>query len=246
MKDCSRTGAITLVLLFTGSIFLSYRLNLIFRFPFPPVNHLIFEIGDEFSKMSSLERPLGSEGGYRDFAGVLIGMRRLTADIAWISVLQYYGMHEMAHTGSGMGDYPALKKMVLRVVRLDPSFHFAYLYGAGSLAFNLNRPQEALELLEEAVHYNPTFWKFRLYIGAIVYKQKGKFDDMIRLLEDAIRYPDCPVLVKSVLGNIYKERENYKRSLEIWLDIAETPNLDSWYQEQAASHIAFLREKLGL
>lgn len=230
--------------------FLSFKIHSNFIFPFPPFNQLIFDIGKEFSDRTSYEQPLGSKGGFRDFIGLLFGARRLTADIAWLSVLQYYGSHEKdeeghhahSHDFAG-GEYESLKKMVLRVTRLDPSLYYAYLYGAGALAFNLNRPIEAMEILEEGIKRNPFYWRFQLYAGAIIYKQKGELDHMLKLLENAIRYPDCPTMVKSILANIYKERGNYKRALEIWLDIYEAGN-EAWYVEQAKKQIEVLKQKL--
>lgn len=202
--------------------------------------------------MTSYERPLGSQASFRDFSGILLGLRRLTADIAWISLLQYYGGHEKFedeeeghHHDFGGGNYPALQKMVRRVVRLDPSFHFAYLVGGGALAFNLNRPKEGLEILEEGIRWNPTYWRFRLYVGAIIYKQEGKFDEMIKLLEDAILYPDCPTMIKSILANIHKRNGNYRRALEIWLDVYENERSDAWYIEQAEKQIGILKKNLG-
>lgn len=227
-------------------------------FPFPPFTTLVWDIGREFERVTSYEKPLGAEGGYRDFAGVLLGMRRLAADVAWVSVLQYYGTHEQdakedhddGHThGHGPydgGRYFALKKMVLRVMRLDPSMQYATLYGAGALAFNLDRPQEALELLEEGIRNSPTYWRYRLYVGAILFKQKGQFDEMINLLEDAITYPDCPTMVKSILAGIYKDRKDYARALRVWLDVLENPRTDVWYRSQAEKQIQELRVKLGI
>lgn len=237
-------------LLLAVVVVISVKINSALRFPYPPFTQLVFDLSEEFSKKVSYERPLGSEGGFRDFTGVLLGMRRLTADIAWISVLQYYGSHEQDEHEDGHehnfggGKYYALKKMVLRVVRLDPSLYYGYLYGAGALAWGLDRPDEAMELLQEGIRNNPTYWQFRLYVAAIVYKKKGQFDNMINLLEDAIQYPDCPTLVKSVLGNIYKDRKNYKRALEIWMNIYEGNDLS--YRGQAEKQIANLRQKLGI
>lgn len=224
-------------------------------FPFAPIRTLILDLSQHFERTVSVERPLGSQAGFRDLAGVAAGMRRLTADVAWISVLQYYGAREEHSEGDAHADephdfaggsYPALGPMTLRVTRLDPSFHYAYLYGAGALAFNLDRPDEALAILEEAIRYNPTYWKFRLYVGAIAYKQRGQNEQMIALLEDAIRFPDCPTMVKSILANIYEERGNPARSLQIWLDIFENPRGDSWYRDKAEAKIAELRARLKL
>lgn len=226
---------------------LSFKISSQFVFPYPKFSDLVFDFQDEFKHLTSYERPLGAESGYRDLMGPLLGMRRLSADIAWISVLQYYGSHERSeeHSEFGAGNYPAMKKIILRVMRLDPSFHFACLYGAGALAYGLDRPQEAIELLKEGIQYAPTYWRYRLYLAAIIYKQKGRFDDMIRLLEDAIQYPDCPTMVKSILANIYKERKNYKRSLEIWIEIYENEKSDTSYIERAEKQIQELKKKLG-
>lgn len=233
-----------------GMVLLSFTILSTFRFPFPPFNRLIFDIGKDFSNLASFERPLGAEGGFRDVFGVLMGMRRLTADVGWLSVLQYYGGHEKEEEGEhhefGGGKYHSLKKMVLRVVRLDPSFHYAYLYGAGALGWNLDRPDEALEILKEGIRYNPQYWRFRLYVGAIVYKQKGKFDEMITLLEDAVQHPDCPTMVKSILANIYEERKDYVKSLKIWIDIQESEHKDPAYIQRSEQQIKELRRKLGI
>ena len=234
--------------LFLAAVFLSVKINSSFKFPFPPFNELVFDLSEEFKDKVSIQRPLGSEGGFRDFGGVLFGLRRLTADIGWIAVLQYYGAHEEGghEEHFGEGNYSALEKLVLRVVRLDPSFLYAYLYGAGSLAFNLNRPDQAMDLLKEGIEYNPTYWRFRLYVGAIVYKQKGRFDEMLALLEDAIKYPDCPTLIKSVLANLYKDRKNYTRALDIWMGVLESGESDATFQQQAKRQIEELRQKLGI
>lgn len=247
-RSKNRNLAILTASLFVLVAFLSFRMDSSFTYPFTPFNELVFDVADTFSHKVSFQRPPGSEGGFRDFGGLLLGMRRLMADVGWVSVLQYYGSHETMEGVHeyGAGRYPGLKKLILRVVRLDPSFHFAYLYGAGSLAFNLNRPEEALEILKEGIRRNPTYWRLRLYLAAIIYKQKGRFDDMIALLEDAITYPDCPVMIKSILANIVKERGNYVRSLEIWIGIAEIERLDPWYADQAKNQIAWLSQKIGL
>lgn len=225
------------------------RMERTFHSPYPPFTNLVWDISREFEGRISLERPIGSEGGFRDLGGIFLGMRRMTADIAWIAVLQYYGSYDMLRQGSDLDSrvsHPALKVLVQRVIRLDPYFYSAYLYGAGSLAFNLNRYDEALEILKEGIQLNPTYWRFQLYLAAIIWKQKGRSDAMIPLLEQAILYSDCPTMIKSCLANIYKARKNYARALEIWLEVLEQKNLDETYLHQATKQVEDLREKLGL
>jgi len=209
-------------------VFLSNQITNNLKYSFPPLTELILDSG-------------------KDLSTLLFGMRRLGADMAWISVLQYYGAAEAEEkegTEFGSGNYPSLKKLTLRTVRLDPSLHYATLYGAGALAFNLNRPEEAIEILQEGISRHPQYWKFQLYLGAILYKQKGKFDSMIHLLEDAIKYPDCPTLIKSILANIYKENGNTLRSLQIWIEVYE--GKDESYREKSSQQIEELKKKLKI
>ncbi|MDI6757257.1 MAG: hypothetical protein QME32_04465, partial [Endomicrobiia bacterium] len=85
--------------------------------------------------------------------------------------------------------------MTLRVVRLDPHFKYAYLFSGGALAWNYGRTDEALAILREGIQNNPDYWQFHLYISAILYKQDLKNDEMLSLLEMAIKEKDAPNMV---------------------------------------------------
>jgi len=91
------------------------------------------------------------------------------------------------HPDFSGGVYPDLYQNCLRVAELDPFFSYVYLYGAGALAWNLNRPDEAIKLLEAGISsiekFNPNitkdvhhpFWQYHLYLSAIIYKKSGKY-----------------------------------------------------------------------
>jgi len=59
-----------------------------------------------------------------DFAGIALGFRKLTADIAWIQTLVYYGTqeegvnHEEAESGGGR--YPLFLAYCQRAAEIDP------------------------------------------------------------------------------------------------------------------------------
>jgi len=103
------------------------------------------------------------------------------------------------------------------VVDLDPFFQYAYLYGAGALAWNLNRPDEAVELLKKGIDYmenyrsditkdvHESFWQLNLYMSAIVYRKMDDFKKMTYMLEVAVKQPDCPNIIKAILANIYQK-----------------------------------------
>jgi len=195
--------------LFGLSIFTQYQIERRFQFPLPSIVQV---------KPSS----------FIYFWGSLLGLRRLSSDLAWIRFLQYYGTlekeEEHIHHGEycDRGEYKELFPKCQEVVRLDPYFHYAYLFGGGSLAFNHERYDEAIELLNEGIKNNPKFWRFRLYIAAIVYTKTKEFDKVIPLLEEAIRYRDCPEVVKIFLANIYKAKGEYGKAMAVWENILAT------------------------
>jgi len=165
------------------------------------------------------------------FWGSLLGLRRISSDLAWIRLLQYYGTleeEEHAHHPDycERGEYEDLFPMCHEVVRLDPYFHYAYLFGSGCLAFNHERYDEAIELLREGIKNNPKFWKFRLYIAAIVYTRTKEYDKVVPLLEEAIRYRDCPEVVKFFLANIYKAKGEFGKAIAVWENILATSRND--------------------
>lgn len=186
------------------------------------------------SHYPNVEELVLREDAVRDFASVMMGMRRLGADLAYVQMLQYYGEEEeldphqnrayafdqLHHQGGG--HYPRLYECFLRIQRLDPYFRSSTLYGSGALAFNLERPDEAIALLTEAVKRDPKFWRYALYIGAIGYKKAQQPERMIPLLEQAVQYADCPAQVKNILGNLYKKLKAWDKAIAVFANMAET------------------------
>ncbi len=149
------------------------------------------------------------------------------------------------------GIYKGVYSYCQRVTELDPFFSYAYLYGAGALAWNLNRPDEAMKLLESGISsvekFSPDitrdvhkpFWQYHLYISAIIYSKSGKFNEMTVLLETAVKQPQCPNMVKAILANIYQKNGNPVRSLKLWLEIYDSK--DPTYINKSLSKILELR-----
>jgi tetratricopeptide (TPR) repeat protein len=207
-------------------IFSNHKVRSLYALPFPPLQELV-------SGPHSLE----------DVAMIVGGFRSVAADVAWIQLLQNV-------SGNGpLGEdaqkpLPTLKEDTLRVVRIDPYFHRAYLFGAVILAWfkSVDRPEEALEILQEGIRNNPNYWVFRSTVGAIVYKKKEDFPQVAHLLEDAVSQPDCPGLIKAILANTYKSMGQYRKALEVWGVVLDDPD-NADYHARARNQI---RELEGL
>lgn len=115
--------------------------------------------------------------------------------------------------------FPHLLDYTMRAGTLDPRFHFLFLFSSGALAFNLNRGNDAMAVIEQGVRGDPSFWRYRLYQGAIAFRKNEEIDKAIANLEVAIQDPECPSMIKNILGNIYIKQGNYRRAKEIYLEL---------------------------
>ena len=154
------------------------------------------------------------------------GLRAAAADLAWVQMLQYVGASLPGLPADRPGrPYDHLLTLALRVARLDPSFHRSYLYAAGILGWfrGVDRPEEAVALLQEGIRRDPGEPLYALYLAALAYKQKGETDRMIALLESAFEDPRTPSQMKTILANARKARGEYAQALALWERILETP-----------------------
>ncbi|PCI37901.1 MAG: hypothetical protein COB53_05515 [Elusimicrobia bacterium] len=206
-----------------------------FASPFPPYSELVF-----------------GNDRLQDAAFLSAGFRRLAADIAWIQYLQFLGVREFGRGGYASQEelnshvmYPGLMNRTLRVVRLDPWFRQAYLYGASVFAWSeaTKSPENAIALLQEGIKYDPDYWMYQTFLAAIAYKEKDQFDQMSETLEKALLNPDCPALIKSILANFYKAEKRYADALRIWLALLADDRAPE-YHERAAGEIVRLRAAL--
>jgi len=155
----------------------------------------------------------------------------------------HYAPYEMT-TEERRQLHPDLLSLTLRVARLDPYFKYAYLFSGGALAWNYDRTDEALAILCEGIKNNPDYWQFHLYISAILYKKNLKHDEMITLLEQAVRQKDAPNMVRVILANYYEKMGRLRDSLKIWLDVVETK--DSMYYEKGLEKVEKFSKALGI
>lgn len=215
----------------------------------------------KFSMISNIKLPI-EQYFILDSIGLLTGIRKLVSDIAWIQLLQYYGgpppeqsnneHHQHNHfehmTKIQPGKYKKLIQYCRRVTILDPLYSYVYFYGVGSLAWNLERPDEALEYLNEGLKNlefqkntpNSDYWELVKYQQAIYYKLGGKYKEMLAQLRMIVDGGKAPNMVKAILANLYKKFEFYEEALQIWKQLLESG--DPEYVERAKYQIKILQQ----
>ena len=189
--------------------------------------------------------PAGGTTG--DMLALALGARRLFADLWFIRLMQYYGTREFTEYSTepghehhihsedergraqcdhgeafGRGGYPLFLPLARHVLEVDPGFTAAGLYGAASLAFNLERPAEAEELLRYALKYSPREWKYLNMLAAIGYSKSKNPTAVFEAIEPILKDPDCPVMLKQLAAFLNKKSGNYAAAAAIYADIAAT------------------------
>lgn len=171
-----------------------------------------------------------------------LGMRRAAADLALIRMIIYYGTgeDEEAHL-LGFGDHEGhhhsggrhaqLLERARAVLGADPAFTYAALWASGALAFNLDRPDEALELLETALARDPRNFQLRSYVGAIGFHKKGEPRKVIEVLEPVLAYPDCPGMIKHLMAVLYRKVGDRARSRALYEQLLSHPDYRIWAEQ---------------
>jgi len=203
-----------------------------------------------------------AQGAAGDLFSLALGARRLFSDVWFVRLMQYYGTREAGHEEeeecsehpgemhhhhglNGEGVYSEFFARARHVLELDPRFAAAGLYGAGSLAFNLSRPEEAQQLLDFAIQHSPREWKYPMLLAAIGYskaKEPMKVADAIRPF---LSEPDCPVMLKQLSAFLNKKAGNYAAAAAIYADIAATSR-DEFYVRNARRELARLASVKGV
>jgi tetratricopeptide (TPR) repeat protein len=190
---------------------------------------------------------------------VSFGQRKSVSDLLFIRIMQYYGTKEIAkgakriaHSDGhghihyhyegegefGSGHYPLFYPMTLNLLFLNPYYKEFILYSSASMAFNLNKEEEAISILENALQYYKEieFYKLLLAIGY------SKAKDKVRLAEEL--YPiamqrETPVIVKNLTAFLNKKANKNREALNIYRLILETTK-DEYYIDKARKNIAEL------
>lgn len=92
----------------------------------------------------------------------------------------------------------------LRALEIDPAFTTAQI-NLGSLYINTGRPQEAVDILEDAIAKNP-YYPQAYYNLAAAYKEVSRHHESLKAYEKAVELEPAFVAARINLGILYAER----------------------------------------
>jgi tetratricopeptide (TPR) repeat protein len=205
-----------------------------------------------------LAQGLSSESALETSGLVSLGMRRLAADLGLVRMLIYYGgpeggpedeeaqLHarydpDHPELAWGGGRYSGLGTRALRILDADPSFSYAALFAAGALAFNLNRPDDSLRVLDYALSRDPHNLQFQAYVAAVGFHRHGDAQGVINRLEPVLGAADCPVMIKHMVAYLYVKAGQRQKAMALYRQIRDTSK-DAGYRRMAEAAL----ERLGM
>ena len=176
-----------------------------------------------------------------------LGMRRVAADLAMIRLLIYYGEHEelndemdaQKQDGHQNALYPEMGPRAERIMALDPSFNYPVLYASGALAFNLGRPNEALDLLKKGLLIDPQNTQYKAYAAAIAFSTHGDPEKVVEALNPYLKDKDCPSMLKNIVAFLYLRLGQTTEAMGLYKDLLSSR--DKGYRELAARMLGKLK-----
>ncbi|MCX7698178.1 MAG: hypothetical protein N2114_01770 [Candidatus Goldbacteria bacterium] len=178
---------------------------------------------------------------FKKFTHILsaaMGFRAVMADFEYIYFLQYYG-----DPANKKERYIKLYSIFDSITDIDPHFIFTYTFGSAILAFDVKRYDEAISLIKKGLKYNPTFWRLRLYLGAIVYKELDDKEKYVSYLEEALKYDDHPAMIERILGHIYEQYKTPDEIVSYWVKIYKTTRDKETRQHAYKKIIHYIEKK---
>lgn len=145
------------------------------------------------------------------FAGSIVGFRNISTDLLWIDTIQYIGNNENSKEG-----FKKFYSYVKQIIALDPHFTYAYLFGSSILMWQLNRSDDAMEIIKEGIANNPDYWQLNLYLAAFTYFKANEYKKMVVYLEHALNIESHPPMLERILGNIYEKIGEIEKARLLW------------------------------
>lgn len=179
---------------------------------------------------------LAGEGVVASAALWSLGMRRLGAELAFVRALVYFGTHEEeeergdggahAHAhDAGAGRYEELLPRFRRILALDPYWVHPVLWGAGALAFTVDRPDEATAILDEGLKVRPQDPKLLATVAAVGFQKRGDLAAALERLMPVVDSGEAPTMLKNMAAYMNERAGNRDAALRLYREILDSRDL---------------------
>ena len=110
----------------------------------------------------------------------------------------------------------------LRILALDPYWTHPVLWGAGALAFSLDRPDEALLVLDEGLKARPNDPKMLATVAAVGYQKRGDLVQSLERLMPVVDSGDAPTMLKNIAAYMNERAGHPDVALRLYREILQS------------------------
>lgn len=172
-----------------------------------------------------------------------LGMRRLAAELGFVRALVYFGTHEdelEAHEAGEAHEHPEeestkgyeeLLPRFRRIYALDPYWTHPILWAAGALAFTLDRPDEAILILDEGLKLRPTDPKLLATVAAAGFQKQGDLAQALARLMPVVDSGEAPTMLKNMAAYMNERAGHRAVAARLYAEILESR--DASYYDNA-------------
>ena len=174
------------------------------------------------------------------------GHTEVAADLAWIQILMYYGLHMLRDE-----QVPWLDRMTETAVGLDPRFEGAYRWAVTAATWRKRtRPLTTDYDVRLANHYaemgmrrRPDSWQFPYLLGATWYYDRDDLPRTRYYWSKAAEYPDAPEHLLENLATINRRMGDLDKAIMRLGDLIPITT-EPGQREMLQHRLEFLRKQL--
>ncbi len=170
---------------------------------------------------------------------MLLGYQGVAADLLWIQVVQYVGLHWETDK-----KFTQLSKALELATSLDPHFLEPYRFGALYLLYLSREPDAAVALLKKGAAANPTRWELPHDLGRYYYLEARDYSQALQWWQQAARLPSRPDYLPRFVARLHARTGHAETALELWLELYRTAQSD-YMRDLALGEIERLKSDQG-
>ena len=169
-----------------------------------------------------------------------LGYDGLLADVYWTRAVQYFGGKHVV----GSRHFQLLAPLLEITTTLDPHLTVAYEFGANFLAprppDGAGMPQEAIQLVNSGIRYNPDVWKLYYNLGFIYYMEMKDYPKAADAFGRGSKLPDAHPFLRIMAARMAQHAGESEMARMMWTTAYQSTQ-DRNIRANAVTHLRALQ-----
>lgn len=153
---------------------------------------------------------------------ISVGNPGLFADFLFLKTSIFYGERLALENELSEDDWNYIIGSLHAVTDLDPLFRDPYVFSQGVLAWDANKPRQAVAFLEKGFKHRPYEWRLPFYIGFDYYHLLGDYEKGAEYINKASKIPGSYSFLPALAARLYYYGDKSKTAIFFLKDMIAT------------------------